>query len=263
MTATLAPRAEGPDFVGVGIQKSGTTWLGDILNQHPDVLIREKELNFFTHHFHRGYRWYHDWFRDKQGRIAGEITVSYIMTPRPEPCRLQYYPKWNPRPAMAFWRTRPSARDELRARYPGLKVFAMFRNPIDRTWSHYWYWRNRKERLGKRSVPFERMFADNGRWIRDHGMYADHLSRWREAFPDMGVFLYDDLRSDPAALAREAYRFLGVRDDFEPVLEKKVNKGEYNPMPPGTRRMLVDCYRDQVERFSAMIGRDLSHWLRT
>ena len=33
------PRAEGPDFVGVGVAKCATTWLGDVLDQHPEVDI--------------------------------------------------------------------------------------------------------------------------------------------------------------------------------------------------------------------------------
>ena len=154
-----------------------------------------------------------------------------------------------------------SARDELVAHYPGLRVFAMFRNPVDRVWSHYWYWRNRKVRLRKGFVPFERMFADDGRWIRLQGDYADLLSHWREAFPDMGVFLYDDMRADPAALARSVYRFVGVDEGFAPALSKKVNLGKYEPMPRQTRERLVEAYRDQVVRFAAMTGRDLSGWL--
>ena len=255
------PRAEGPDFVGVGVQKCGTTWLADILSQHPGVLVNKKEIGFYVHRFHRGYEWYHKWFEDKGERLAGEISVNYFVTPRPDSTHKEFYPKWNPRRGMLFWRKRPAARDELKENYPGLKVFAIFRNPVDRAWSHYWFWRNRKERLGKRIIPFERMFEDDGRWIRLQGCYADKLAYWREAFPDMAAFLFDDLRNRPGELAREVYRFIGIDDSFEPVLQKKVNKGKYDPMPPETREMLIEAYRDQIQRFAGMIGRDLSHWL--
>lgn len=255
------PRAVGPDFVGVGVQKSGTTWVGDVLAQHPEVMIRKKEISFFIHHFHRGYDWYHEWFRDKGNRIAGEISVNYIYSPRPDSTRKEFYPSWNPRRSLQFWRRQPSARDELRDRYPGLKIFAVFRNPVDRAWSHYWWWRNRRERNGKTSVSFERMFADNGRWIRTQGDYADLLAHWQEAFPEMGVFFYDDIKANPQRIAREVFRFVGIDESFEPELGRKPNQGSYNPMPPETRAFLRDAYREQVERFQEMTDRDLSAWL--
>jgi len=258
----LSPRQEGPDFVGVGVAKCGTTWLGDVLSQHPQVFFAaEKEVNFFTRYFHRGYRWNHDVFRETNGRIAGENSVNYMYSPRPDSARKEFYPRWNPRRALLFWRRMPSARDELKAHYPGLRVFAMFRNPIDRAWSAYWYWRNRKVRIGKVFVPFEKMFADDGRWIRLQGNYADLLACWREAFPDIDVYFYDDLRKDPKKLARSVYRFVGVDEDFEPDLTKRVNPGSYEPMPRETWELLVEAYRDQILRLSRMTGRDLSGWL--
>jgi hypothetical protein len=185
-----------------------------------------------------------------------------MYSPRPDSTHKEYYPHWNPRRRLVFWRRMPSARDELKRHYPDLRVFAVFRNPIDRAWSHYWMWRNRKDRMGKNAVPFERMFTDDGRWIRLQGNYADLLEHWREAFPGIGAFLYDDIVQDPESLARAVYHFVGVDDSFKPELTKRVNAGSYHPMPPETRRMLVEAYRDQVLRFAGMIDRDLSHWLR-
>jgi hypothetical protein len=72
------PRESGPDFVGVGVQKSATTWVADVLEQHPGVLLRRKEINFFVRHFHRGWGWYESYFADKQGRMAGELSVTDI-----------------------------------------------------------------------------------------------------------------------------------------------------------------------------------------
>ncbi len=257
-------RSDGPDFVGVGIQKGGTTWLGEVVAQHPQVLMRKKEIDFFVRFFHKGYRWYEHWFRDKKGRIAGEFTPNYIISPRPDPTHREFYPRWNPKRTVLFWRKQPSARDELEAHYPDVRVLAMFRDPADRAWSAYWFWRHRKERLGKRFVSFEKMWNDDGRWIRTRGLYADQLEYWREAFPDFGVFFYDDINADPVGLAQAVYRFIGVDDTFVPNdYHRKVNKTEYTPMPPEIRKMVVDNYREQIVRFADMTGRDLSNWLRT
>ena len=257
------PSPSGPDFVGVGVHKAGTSWAGYELAQHPQLLMNKKEISFFVRFFHKGYGWYHKWFKDKNGRLAGEFTQSYIISPRPDPAHREFYPKWNPRRSLFFWRKQPSARDELKKQYPNVRVFAMFRNPVDRAWSAYWFWRRRKDRLGKRSVDFETMWGDDGRWIKTRGLYADQLAYWQEAFPDFGVFFYDDIKTDSVGLAQSLFRFVGVDDSFIPENpERKVNKTDYNPMPPEIRQMLVDYYREQIERFAEMTGRDLSHWLR-
>ncbi len=256
------PSERGPDFVGVGVQKSGTTWVADVLAQHPGVLLRSKEISFFVRYFHRGWGWYEGFFADKQGRMAGELSVNHLYSPRPDMSRREFYPAWNPRRRLYFWRRYPSARDELALHYPGLRTFAVFRNPVERAWSHYSMWRLRRERNGKRVVAFERMFADDGRWIRTQGMYAHWLAHWRERFPDFGVFLYDDIGSDPKSLARELYRFVGVDPGFEPVLDRRVNEGRAKqPMPGELAALLRDAYRDQILRFQHMTGRDLSAWL--
>lgn len=260
----MPARPGGPDFIGIGAQKCGTSWVADILAQHPGVLIRKKEVNFFVRRFHRGYRWYHRWFADRGNRVAGEITPNYIYSPRPDSAHKRFYPKWRPQEQVLFWRRYPSALDEIRESYPGVKVFAIFRNPVDRAWSHYWYWRNRKERLGKHGHirPFRRMFEDDGRWIRRQGYHGRNLAPWLEAFPDMGIYLHDDLKADAAGLARRIFGDLGVDAAFQPET-RIVNRGSYERMGEADRAWVADAYREDIRRFSALIGRDMAHWCQS
>jgi hypothetical protein len=260
----MRTRSAGPDFIGVGAQKSGTSWIGYVLAQHPQIFCPRKGVNFFVRYFHRGYGWYQHWFDDRGGRKAGEISSNYLYSPRPDAAHKQFYPRWIPRERLFFWRRRPSARDEIHARYPDVKVFAIFRNPIERAWSHYWMWRNRKERIGKakRVVPFHQMFRDDGRWIRTQGYYGHYLAHWREHFPDMGVFFYDDLQRDPLGLARQLFGFLEVDPDFVPETDEPIFKGSYEPMADADRALVVEAYREDNRRFSELVGRDFSHWLK-
>lgn len=261
--AATSYRPPGPDFVGVGVHRSGSTWLADMLAQHPGIFIPKKEITFFVRYFRKGYRWYHRWFEHKNQRIAGELTPSYMISPRPDSTHREFYPHWNPRRALLFWQRQPSTRDELEARYPGLRVFAIFRNPVDRAWSHYWYWRERKERLGKQIVPFEKMWADDGRWIRTYGLYGDYLTYWQAKFPDFGVFFYEDIAADPVGLVQGVCRFVGADDAFIPQdYTQNKRKGGYAPMPEPLRAQLCEFYRPQILRFSALVGKDLSHWLK-
>ncbi|MDP6440005.1 MAG: hypothetical protein QGH74_10250 [Candidatus Brocadiia bacterium] len=89
----------GPDFIGVGVARCGTTWAAARLSEHPQTFILKKEVSFWTHYFHKGYGWYHQYFRDKGARIAGEMSPNYLFTPRPNPATLERYPRWSLRSA--------------------------------------------------------------------------------------------------------------------------------------------------------------------
>jgi len=52
-----------PDFLGLGVQKGGTTTLQRLLEQHPGAFLpAAKELHYFSLHFAEGEAWYHEQF---------------------------------------------------------------------------------------------------------------------------------------------------------------------------------------------------------
>ena len=51
-----------PDLLGIGAQKAGTTWLSQMLSQHPDVWAPPfKEAQFFNHRFIEEHRKWLPW----------------------------------------------------------------------------------------------------------------------------------------------------------------------------------------------------------
>jgi hypothetical protein len=102
-----------PTFIGIGAQRAGTTWAYNCLAQHPDVYMSEKkELHFFYAHYARGLDWYAAQFSAAGDAVArGEISPDYMYS----------------REALANM-----ARD-----LPGVRLFAILRNPIDRAISAY------------------------------------------------------------------------------------------------------------------------------
>jgi hypothetical protein len=118
----------------------------------------------------------------------------------------------------------------------------------------------------------------------------------------MRIYLYDDYRADPRAVLRDLLAFLEVQPDYPidvsrrhnettvprfrhlhalrhrlfagpapqwiPEAARRVLRRLYRrrrdemAMDPADRRMVVDYYRDEIERTAALIGRDLSAWLR-
>ena len=54
-----------PEFLGIGAQKSGTTWLYENLKKHPQLYLpKTKEIHFFDWHFYKSIKWYCQHFKN-------------------------------------------------------------------------------------------------------------------------------------------------------------------------------------------------------
>src|SRR5689334_21059537 len=77
-----------PDFIIIGTQKGGTTYLYDELMKQPGfTAARTKEIHFFDSYYHRGSEWYRAFFPHKEWDgsptrvITGEASPSYLYHP--------------------------------------------------------------------------------------------------------------------------------------------------------------------------------------
>ncbi len=101
------------NFVGIGAQRSATTWLAECLREHPEIcLAHPKELEFFSgERFKFGLEWYKKHFHiKKQNKVLGEFTSTYIYVPQ--------------------------AAERIKQVSPDVKIITCLRNPIDRHISH-------------------------------------------------------------------------------------------------------------------------------
>src|SRR5262249_40448697 len=79
-----APKADSmasPNFIIIGAQKSGTTWLARHLRNHPEVFLVRGEIHFFDKDFNfaRGRDWYESQFAAATThRAIGEKTPEYL-----------------------------------------------------------------------------------------------------------------------------------------------------------------------------------------
>jgi hypothetical protein len=69
------------DFLIIGAQKGGSTWLYNNLQGHPNVYTPKEEIHFFSSDANhaKGTPWYHGHFPSSKGnRIYGEKTPEYL-----------------------------------------------------------------------------------------------------------------------------------------------------------------------------------------
>jgi hypothetical protein len=187
-------------FIGIGAQKCASSWLFDILADHPEAALSDKkELDFFSYHYEKGYKWYEQQFPEKAGAKAiGEISPSYL--------------------------NEASVPERVKLYSPDIRILLSLRDPVERAMSQH----RHQIRIGDVSGPdyrFETALADNPSYI-DQGRYATHLSRWLNHFPadQLHVVLMEDIRSNPEETARKVYEFLGISSDHHSAaLHEKSN----------------------------------------
>jgi hypothetical protein len=259
-----------PDFLIAGAPRSGSTTLYRMIDEHPSVFMaRPKEVRFFNGPHVHDIEWYGEHFADADSQqIAGEATPWYLHDPK--------------------------AVRAMKEVVPNALIIVILRDPVDRTYSHYWMERIR----GRATGSFEAFLESSD--VLHIGHYADHLEYLTKYFPrdQVLVVFHQDLESDPAKLYAEVCAFLGVDPEYAPpTLGATVNRYvefrslrvrdwakamprslaiarrtldklntrtrvSYPPMHPETREGLAKHFEIPNAELASWLGQPLPSWTR-
>ena len=229
-----------PDFVGVGAQRSGSSWWFRVaLDSHPSVVRVDtglKELHYF------------DRFWD--GDVPADFVERYHRNfPRPAG---GVTGEWTPRYMYDHWSLRL-----LRRAAPEARILVILRDPIERYRSALEAWR-RPLSLG-RSLE-----AIGGAVARS--TYAPQLNHVFALFDRQQVLVlqYERCTANTAAEIERTWRFLGL--DMELASPATPSEAAQAPRPKpdlaaGSREELVTLLRPDVERVVELCPEiDVSLW---
>jgi Sulfotransferase domain len=228
-----------PDFVIIGAQKGGTSFLYYLLARHPLVEpAARKELHFFDNpeRFDNGAGWYRRCFpqsgwKEGQRSITGEATPSYLFDP-------------------------PVAK-RMAEVVPQTRLIVLLRNPIDRAYSHY----QMQVKRGTEPLSFEEAIEQPDSSYVSRGIYVDQLLRWFEFFSQeqMLILKSEDFFERPVETLKVVLTFLEV-PDWQPEaseLQQRRHTGGYRQkMYPSTRRRLEDYFEPYNKRLYECLGAD-------
>lgn len=197
-TALTGP---APDFLILGAQKCGTSWLFERLRQHPQVFMPAiKELEFFSYLPHVSQsEAYFDHFKPGRGALArGEASASYFWT--------RTGSEWAQQPA-GFNLDIPGTVQALLGRR--LKLLLCLRDPVERAVSAYAHYVAHGELPP--TTTFEEALGYGG--IVDMGFYGRHLQNWLAYYPleqFMVLRIEDDIALHAQQSLQRVQAFLGL-----------------------------------------------------
>lgn len=240
-----------PDFVGVGTQKSGTSWWAGLIEQHPGVVPTRwdrKEMHYFTHFLEtpltpEAITTYWRAFARPPGRLCGEWTPNYLASPYTLPL--------------------------IKRAAPEARILVMLRDPVRRFESGYNH--EFKQRFGPIFGPRLRMSVVKRYALRKEsiwmGMYGAQLDILLRHFPRERILVlqYERCRAEPAAMMRKTYAFLGLDPSFQPsgfAEEVNTQRRVTPPLSEDARSLLAEVYAADVQHVRTLFPDDidLSLW---
>jgi hypothetical protein len=252
-----------PDFLIVGPQRTGTTWLHAHLRYHPQIMLAEpKELFFFSslktpdspRYRSNELSWYLQFFREPLWRVAFRNLMSVRLS------RELYRPKVRGEATASYATLDRDVIREIAALKPDIKIILMIREPIDRAWSHAKkdLVRNKGRKFAEVSAgEFERFFADP--YQRQCAHYVEQIDNWSACVRPGHLLLglFDDVDAQPEALLPAVMKFLGVGSDrryISGAVSEPVNPTGVSKIPEQYRRGLEGLLKDDIVQLKERLG---------
>ena len=271
-----------PTFLFIGPDKSGSTWIYEILKQHPQCFVPVvKDIYFFDRYYEKGTAWYEKFFEKapKDSIAAGELSHDYLYSAQ--------------------------AAARIIKHYPDIRLMTSLRDPVERTFSHYLY----LVRSGLTQAPFEDALEEFDELI-ENSLYYKYFLEYINIFPasQIKVLWFEQLQADPRAYAREIFDYLGIswtedidfeenvlragkprvkalgwaakqganlfRDlglpkvvgkikhsRFTQALYKPYSGAEKPVIKPESAQKLKKIFREDILQLQDLLNKNLSHWI--
>lgn len=202
-------RKNTPNFIGIGVMKSATTWLSQCLREHPMIYLSDiKELHYFSNNYHLGIDWYLGHFKDTDKyKGIGEFSVSYFDDNK-------YL-------------------ELIKKDLGEVKILINLRDPVTRFLSHlkhiYRIENLRKEDIKYQvDIEFLNHITQKFPSLLHKGIYYPTIKYCQELFGSENVLVTtkEEIDENPKKVLKNIFNFLEVDQNFEPtILNKSVSKG--------------------------------------
>lgn len=236
MTETDDKAGDGlPDFILGGAMKCATSSLHHLLRQHEEIHLPEGETHFFSMDDsvqHAGFFFpprnpsllSPDYERDFEKNL--EWYRSLLDPARPDQTVGDY---------STVYLAAPEAPRRIQELVPNVKLVFMLRNPVDRTYSHYWH----RVKTGRAMHTFEHELQHGPSTLLLRSFYRGQLERYFKYFSrsQVKVVLFEHFVADTQTVVDNVCSFLGLSTSVN-LAKVEAHKNK-SPVPrwPGIQRL--------------------------
>lgn len=267
---------EFPDFMILGPQRTGTTWLQRYLIQHPDIFMPHlKELYFFNYLIFKNTKG-ENYKTNRLEWYSNQFELTWLKYIQKNWSLLKSFKSLKKLDYHFTRFLKPVVKGEATASYavmedslinevvmlnPAIKVIISVRNPIDRAWSHA-----SKDMITNnrpiKSIPFqefEKFYLDN--YMIKCGKYSEIIHNWRAALPADQIFvsMFKDIANRPVKALEQSMNFLGV--DPSKLLARlkddtihKIGHESRHKVPEQHAEFLRNLFESDMKKTQEMLG---------
>lgn len=287
-----------PDFLGIGAQKAGTTWLHRNLVGHPDVWLPPvKELHYFDqlyvstpeHQTHApspsGHR--RRPRADDRRRERAEQALAQLDRPATDDRSVAsraaeliatgivsddwYGSIFALAPSSAICgEVTPSyallPEDGIAhvvALNPDVKILFLVRDPIDRAVAHLQMFHQRRDPHDEGQLELLRILEVDSRFL-SRSRYSETLRRYRRHVDEQAIWIgdFDRLAGAPEELLHSVCAFLGVEFDarFFPEMNQRFNVGVARDLGDAVYKRLKDALEPEYDALAQIVPEAASRW---
>lgn len=198
-----------PNFLIIGAQKSGTTWLLEALKSNKATFIYPEEVHFFNkdENYNKGLDWYKSLFRGiKQEILIGEKTPDYFQLPN----------------------SGLDVAKRIKNDLGEIKLVLIMRDPRQRVISAI----KHQIRMGRISpaLSLDNIIQGKSDLIKkfkifEYSKYDEILEYYYKHFPEkcIKILFYEDIKTQPEFVLKQIAEFLQIENNFEISSKDKIN----------------------------------------
>lgn len=263
-----------PDFISIGMSRSGTTFVYKILNYHPEIWLPPiKELHYFDNQHNKGRinevsirhfkKFLIDFLKNKndvRSQIRFYWYKKYFFYKRTDEWYESLFDekldKISGDYTPSYAHLDDSRIKKIKEINPKIKVIYVMRDPLDRVWSLIAKHFSRKKKKDLISVSLYSMIKHiekNG--IIEKSNYAEIIEKYEQNLPSGNIFIgfLEEIEEDPKKFIERLLDFLGVSSDIivpEEVFRKPVNStvSSQIPMPTQLETYLAKKYLPTMKK---------------
>lgn len=243
-------------FFIAGAQRSGTTYLYQVLDAHPEIEMNKPvrpEPKYFLKPNSQLYvdQYIQTYFHEQGAKMRGEKSASYMEA--------------------------PGTAQRIAHCFPDAKILFILRDPVERAISHYRYSVSNKlenkpmsealldEQAQDRPYDRSALSVSPFAYLR-RGRYVEYIDAYAQHFPreQIRILVFEDFIGSVAQI-QDLYGFLGVSTNFVPdCINEPANESEPDGQEPTAEiyQFLRAYFRGSNNRLANRYGVSVAAWQR-